>query len=60
MDSEKQTEGFRGEGVVKRDRLLMGSGVGTYCMVHGCYTQLMNQRTLHKKTGIYCMLTSRI
>ena len=34
MDSGKQTEGFRGEGVVKQDRLLMGSGVGTYCMVH--------------------------
>ena len=28
MDSEKQTEGFRGEALV------MGSNEGTYCMVH--------------------------
>ena len=34
MDSEKQTEGFRGEGVGEWDRLVMGSKEGTYCMVH--------------------------
>ena len=34
MDSGKQTEGFSGEGVGKRDRLVMGSKVGTYCRVH--------------------------
>ena len=30
MDSEKQTEGFRGEWV----RVVMGIKEGTYCMVH--------------------------
>ena len=34
MDSEKQTEGFRGEEVGEWDRLVMGSKEGTYCMVH--------------------------
>ena len=34
MDSEKQTGGFRGEGVGEWDRLVMGSKEGTYCMVH--------------------------
>ena len=34
MDSEKQTEGFRGERVREWDRLVMGSKEGTYCMVH--------------------------
>ena len=33
MDSEKRTEGFRGEGVGDRDRLVMGIKKGTYCMV---------------------------
>ena len=34
MDSGKQTEGFRGEGVGNWDRALMGSKEGTYCMEH--------------------------
>ena len=34
MDSEKQTESIRGEVVGERDRLVMGSKEGTYCMVH--------------------------
>ena len=34
MDSGKQTEGFRGEGVGEWDRLVMSSKEGTYCMVH--------------------------
>ena len=34
MDSDKQTEGFRGEGMGEWDRLVMGSKEGTYCMVH--------------------------
>ena len=34
MDSEKQTVGFRGEGVGECGRLVMGSEEGTYCMVH--------------------------
>ena len=34
MDSEKQTEDFRGEGVVEWDRLVMGGKEGMYCMVH--------------------------
>ena len=34
MDSEKQTEDFRGEGVGEWDRLVMGSKEGTYRMVH--------------------------
>ena len=34
MDSEKQTEGFRGEGVGEWNRLVMGIKEGTYCMVH--------------------------
>ena len=33
MDSGKQTEGFRGEGVGEWDRLVMGIKEGTY-MVH--------------------------
>ena len=32
MDSEKQTEGFRGEGVGEWNRLVMGIKEGTYCM----------------------------
>ena len=34
MDSGKQTEGFRGEGVGEWDRLVMGSKEGTYCILH--------------------------
>ena len=34
MDSEKQTEGYRGEGVGEWDGLVMGSKESTYCMVH--------------------------
>ena len=34
MDSEKQTEGFRGEGVAEWDRPVMGSKEVTCCMVH--------------------------
>ena len=33
MDSEKQTEGFRGERVSEWDRLVMGSKEGMHCMV---------------------------
>ena len=34
MDSEKRTEGFKGEGVGEGDRLMIGGGEGTYCVVH--------------------------
>ena len=34
MDSEKQTEGFRGEGSGGWGRPVMGRKEGTYCMVH--------------------------
>ena len=34
MDSEKQTEDFRGEGEGEWDRPVMGRKEGTYCMVH--------------------------
>ena len=34
MDSGKQTEGFRGEGVEDWDRPVMGIKEGTYCMEH--------------------------
>ena len=34
MDSEKQTEGLRGEGVGEYNRLAMGSKESTYRMVH--------------------------
>ena len=34
MDSGKQTEGFRGEGVGDWDMSVMGIKEGTYCMVH--------------------------
>ena len=34
MDSGKQTEGFRGEGVGDWDRPVMGIKEGTYCMVN--------------------------
>ena len=33
MDSEKQSEGSRVEGVVEWDRLVMGSREGTYSML---------------------------
>ena len=58
MDTEKQTEGFRGVG--EWDRLVMGSKEvhGAWCT--GCYMQLMNHGTLHKKPGMYCMVTNII
>ena len=34
MDSGKQTEGFRGEGVGEWDRPMMGIKEGTFCKVH--------------------------
>ena len=34
MDSERQTEDFRGEGGGEGDSLVTGSREGTYCMVH--------------------------
>ena len=34
MDSEKQSEGSRVEGVGEWDRLVMGSREGTYSMLH--------------------------
>ena len=34
MDSGKQSEGFRGEGVGEWDRPVMGIKDSTYCMVH--------------------------
>ena len=34
MDSGKQIEGFRREGVREWDRLVMGIKEGTYCMLH--------------------------
>ena len=60
MDYEKQTEDFRGEGGGGWDRPVMGSKEGTYCMCTGCYTQLMNHRALHRKPGMYCMVTNII
>ena len=58
MDSEEQTEGFGGEGVGGMVRLVMGSKEGAWCT--GCYVQLMNHRTLHKKPGMYCMVNNII
>ena len=55
MDSGKQTEGFRGEGVRDRDRPVIGIKEGTYCTV---YTQVMNHGTLHQKLDVYCMVTN--
>ena len=34
MDTEKQTEGLRGDGLGDWDRFVMGSKEGMYCMVH--------------------------
>ena len=34
MDSGKQTEGFRGEGVEDGARPVVGNKEGTYCMEH--------------------------
>ena len=34
MDSGKQTEGFRREGLGDWDRSVMGTKEGTYCMEH--------------------------
>ena len=60
MDCERQTEDFRGEGVGEGDSLVMGSREGTYCMVTGCYTQLMKHQTLHRNLGMYCMVINTI
>ena len=46
MDYEKQTEDFRGEGVGEWDRLVMGGKEDTYGYT-GCYTQVMEHRTLY-------------
>ena len=50
MDSEKQTEGFRGEGVEEWDRLVMGSKEGTYCMVHWVLYASNESRNFTSKT----------
>ena len=47
-----------GRGVGDWDRPVMGIKEGMYCMVHWCYTQIMNHRTLHQKLRIYCMVTN--
>ena len=46
----EQTEGFRGEG---GGGMVMGIKEDT-----GCYTQTMNQGTLHQKLMMYCMVTN--
>ena len=52
MDSGKQTEGFRGEGVGDWGRPVMGIKEGTYYMVHWVYMQIMNHGALHQKLGM--------
>ena len=57
MDSGKQTEGFRGEGVgdgvtggwVLRARIALSTG---------CYTQTMSHGTLQQKLMKYCVVTN--
>ena len=57
IDSEKQTEGLRGEGLGEWDRpVVVRRARIAWCP--GCYTQLMNHRTLHQKPGMYCMVTN--
>ena len=51
MDSGKQTEGFSGEGVGERDRLVMGSKEGTYCMVHRVLCANNESWNIASKTG---------
>ena len=58
MDSGKQTEGFRGEGVGDWDRPVMGIKEARIAWCTGCYMQIMNHGTLHQKLGMYCMVTN--
>ena len=53
MDSEKQIEVFRGEGVREWDRLVMGSKEGTCCMEHWVlYTNNESWNTTSKTNDI--------
>ena len=49
-----------GRGVGDWVRLVMGIKEGMYCMEHSCYTQVMNQGTLHQKLRMYRMVTNII
>ena len=51
MDSGKQIEGFRGEGVWEWDRLVMGSKEGTYCMVHWVLYATKESSSFTSETG---------
>ena len=51
MDSGKQTEGFRGEGLEDWARPVMGTKEGMYCMVH-CVLYANNESwNISSKTG---------
>ena len=60
MDSEKQTEGFRGEVVGGWDRLVMGSKGGTYCMAHWVLYVTNESLNFNEKPGMYCMMINII
>ena len=60
MDSGKQTEGIRGEGVGGWASLVMGGREGTYCMVHWVLYASNKSGTLHQKLGVYCTVTNMI
>ena len=49
-----------GRGVGKWDGLVMRSEEGTVAWYTGCYTQLLKHRALHRKPGMYCMVTNII
>ena len=51
MDSGKQTEGFRGEGMGDQDRPVMGIKEGTYCMVHWVLYTNNESWNIASKTG---------
>ena len=51
MDSGKQTEGFRGEGLGDWDKPVMGVKEGTYCMVHWVLYANNESWNIASKTG---------
>ena len=50
MDSEKQTEGLGGGGVGEWNRLVMGGGEGTYCLVHWVFYTTNESSNFTSKT----------
>lgn len=59
MHSEKQTEGFKGEGVGRWVSLVLGIKDSMYCMEHWVLNEKkMSHGTLYQKLMMYCMMTN--